>query len=144
MRTFKFLSFLLACMSMCAISTLVAAEEKAKPNAEPPKLEKIDDTVEPTVTIAPSKSKNSVTETRRQGKVVEVKVKSGKSTYYLKPNTPVGSALPGDAQTNTVRAPQWKLMEFDLGHKKKTEVDDVPDAAPVLPPAVEPASAPPK
>ncbi len=142
MRTSKLLLVLLGCLLTLATSQMVAAEEKPVPSAEPPKLEKLDDSQTPTVNIAPPASERSVTEKRRQGRVEEVKVKSGKSTYYLKPNRPAGSAIVGDVQSDTVRPAQWKIKEFDLGNKKKVEAKDAADAP--QPPEVTPTLAPKK
>lgn len=136
MRTLKFLQIFLACTSVCATSTTVLAQTQPEPSPAPPPLEKLNEAEDPNVTITSPDSERTVTEKRRQGKVVEVKVKSGKSTYYLKPNTPAGSALPGDVQTDPVRAPQWKIMEFGPGEKKA----DPKDAASTLPPPPPPES----
>lgn len=72
-----------------------------------------------------------ITERKVNGKVVEAKVKSGKSQYVLKPNEPVGSAMRGDAQSNQVRGAQWQVMEFGGDEPKKKE-----EAASAPPPAV--------
>ncbi|MCE3263226.1 MAG: hypothetical protein K0R43_2305 [Pseudoduganella sp.] len=72
------------------------------------------------------------------GRVTEAKVKSGKSTYTVKPNTPAGSALPGDAAGSANRGPQWTVLEFDLLAKKKkrsAEEADKEDGPPPPPPA---------
>lgn len=78
----------------------------------PPKLEKLDEGESPAITIRKQGGEKKITEKREQGKVKEVKVQSGKSTYYLKPNDQAGSALPGDAESNATRAPQWQVLEF--------------------------------
>ena len=102
----------------------------------PPKLEKIEDAGDPSITVtAKPDSERKITEKREQGRVTEVKVTGGGSTYYLKPNTPAGSAVPGDAVGSANRGPQWQVMEFDLGKKKKTPgeqeaADDVPPPPP--------------
>jgi uncharacterized protein involved in outer membrane biogenesis len=75
--------------------------------------------VPPAFTISPPDSGKNITEKRQQGKVTEVKVKSGKSTYYLKPVDPAGSAMRGDGQSDEIRAAQWPVLEFDMGAKKK-------------------------
>ena len=71
-----------------------------------------------------------------QGKVTEVKVHSGKSTYYVKPNDPAGSALPGDAQSSTNRGAQWQVKEFELGNQNQSvgaEAAKVPAPPPAIP-----------
>lgn len=107
----------------------------------PPKLEKLEEGEAPAVTIRGSKPQTQITEKREQGRVTSVKVKSGNSTYYLKPNVPAGSALPGDAQSDSTRGAQWQIMEFDLGHQPDaTQATGQPtDAAP---PASAPAAQP--
>ena len=130
MRTFKFRQFL--ALSLLALSAAAGAQT---PSSAPPKLEKIDEAGDAPITVTGKPdSEKKITEKREQGKVTEVKVKSGKSTYYVKPNAPAGSAQPGDLTGNANRGPQWKVMEFDLGKKKKTpQEQDAADNAP--PPA---------
>jgi hypothetical protein len=48
------------------------------------------------------------------------------------PNTPKGSALPGDVQSTSNRPPQWKVMEFSAD-PKKDQRKDAPAAAPAPP-----------
>lgn len=109
------------------------------PSSAPPKLERIEEGSDTPITVTPkAKSDKKVTEKKEQGKVTEVQVQSGKSHYVLKPNTPPGSALPGDAMAAKVRAPQWQVMEFDIGNKKKQKEKDEEAAA-----AVAAGSAPP-
>ena len=111
-----------------------AASVSAQANAPAPqKLEKIEETGESPITVtARPGGESKITEKREQGKVTEVKVTSGASTYSLKPNTPAGSALPGDAVGSANRGPQWQVMEFDLGKKKKTQSEQ--EAADTPPP----------
>ncbi len=109
------------------------------PSAAPPKLERIEEGSDTPITVtAKPKADQKVTEKKEQGKVTEIEVQSGKSHYVMKPNTPAGSALPGDAMAAKVRAPQWQVMEFDIGNKKKQKEKDEEAAA-----AVAAGSAPP-
>lgn len=103
----------------------------AKQTAEP-KLEKLEDPEPPSIKIGkpPGEPKVKVTETRNDSRGREVKVENGKSTYYVRPNAQVGSTLPGDTQSTTNRGAEWKVMEFDLGAKKKKE-DDKSDSGDV-------------
>ena len=107
-----------------------------QPAQTPPKLERIEEGSDTPITVTPPKSAqgNKITEKKQNGRVTEVTVKSGPSTYTMKPNTPAGNAQPGDAVSNGLRPPQWTVMEFDLGKKKKTDKEDVPQEAPVPPP----------
>jgi len=56
-------------------------------------------------------------------------VRSGGSTYYLKPNEQPGSTLPGDVESKSMRGSQWQVLEFDMKPQKdQKQVDQVPDA----------------
>ena len=104
---------------------------------QPSKLEKLEDGEVPAVIIRKPDTEKKITEKREQGKVTEVKVQTGKSTYYLKPNDAAG-ALPGDAQSNENRGAQWSVHEFDLGRKKKgvKQAADIPaEPVPPVPPS---------
>jgi hypothetical protein len=94
-------------------SCLPAGAQQAAETPAPPKLEKLEEGNAPAVTIRGSTDEQKITQKREQGRVTEVKVKTGNSTYYLKPNVPAGSATPGDAQSDTTRPAQWQVLEFD-------------------------------
>jgi hypothetical protein len=107
------------------LSLCVHAAYAQAPSAAPPKLEKIEEIADDSITVtAKPAPERQITEKREGGRVTEAKVKSGKSTYTVKPNTPAGSALPGDAVGSANRGPQWTVMEFDLGKKKKKTADE--------------------
>lgn len=116
MRSSLVRQFLVLPLLVCA----AVAGAQQKPGAAPPQLEQIEETGEAPITVT-SKPENErkITEKREQGKVTEAQVNTGKSKYTVKPNTPAGSALPGDMTGSANRGPQWKVMEFDLGKKKK-------------------------
>jgi hypothetical protein len=111
---------------------------QSTPSQAPPKLEKIEEIADDPITVTAKPTQESkITEKRdNSGNVTEATVKSGPSTYTLKPNRPVGTSVPGDAMSGNNRGPQWTVMEFDLGKKKKTtkEEDGSPDNT--APPAV--------
>lgn len=117
---------------------LLATGAVAQSAPPPPQLEKIEEVDNPvTVTSKPS-TETKIVEKREGGRVTEAKVKSGKSTYTVKPNTPAGSALPGDAAGMANRGPQWTVLEFDILSKKKkrsAEEADKEDGPPPPPPA---------
>lgn len=71
-------------LSLAVATPLWATAQQ--PSDTPPKLEPLQEGEEPAVTIRKEDGERQVTETRKNGKVTEIKVKSGKSTYYLKPN----------------------------------------------------------
>ena len=121
------------------VLSLAAFMATAGAQQTPPKLERIEEPESPITVTPPADKERQVTEKREQGKVTEIKVKSGKSTYYLKPNSAAGSSLPGDA-TSAARTPQWKVMEFDIGNKKKKQKQkEEADSAPTPPPVAAPA-----
>ncbi len=130
MRTAPILPLLL--LSLLATGPVRAQMQ----NTAPPKLEQIDEGSDTPITVTAKPTGRSITEKREQGRVTEVKVQSGKSSYTLKPNTPAGNALPGDMTGSANRGPQWQVMEFDLGKKKtKAHDDDATDTTPEPPPA---------
>lgn len=104
-------------LAACAMPLLVGAQQ-------PPVLEKLEEGEPPAITIRKPDTEKQITEKRQQGKVTEVKVKSGKSTYYLKPVDPAGSAMRGDGQSDEIRAAQWPVLEFDMGAKKKKAAEE--------------------
>lgn len=127
-------------MALCLLAHAGAALAQSTPSSAPPKLERIEEGSDTPITVTPAKSANrKITEKKEGGRVTEVKVESGKSTYYMKPNVPAGNAQPGDAQSSAIRAPQWKVMEFDLGKKKPKVHDEEPADTTPAPPAPAPA-----
>lgn len=124
MLKFKLLPVL--ALTLLAQSAVVFAQNVS---AVPPKLEPIDNVDDTPITVtAKTAPKNTIEEHREQGRVTEAKVTSGPSTYYLRPNQdPQANDIPG----RNLSGPQWKVMEFNLGSKKKTthepvEVDNTP------------------
>ena len=71
------------------------------------------------ITVAPAAPRQQITEKREAGVTSEVKVTSGGSTYYMKP-----AAGADPANSATLRGPQWKVLEFDLGKKKQKQHDE--------------------
>jgi len=109
------------------VLTLIAhgAMAQQKPSEAPPKLEKIEEIGDDSITVtAKPTPERQITEKREGGRVTEVKVKSGPSTYTVRPNNPTGTALPGDAVGSANRGPMWTVKEFDIGKKKKTTEED--------------------
>lgn len=110
---------------------------------QPPQLERIEEVDNPVTVSSKPSTETKIVEKREGGRVTEAKVKSGKSTYTVKPNTPAGSALPGDAAGSANRGPQWTVLEFDLLAKKKkrsAEEADKEDGPPPPPPPAQPAA----
>jgi hypothetical protein len=105
----------------------------------PPRTQKLEEGESPAVTIRKPDQERKITEKRaRGGKVTEVKVTNGKSTYYLKPNDPPGAGLPGDTQSDASRSAQWEVQQFDLGRKQIKEAQ-AQEAASVPAPPTAPA-----
>ncbi|NMM27090.1 MAG: DUF2782 domain-containing protein [Glaciimonas sp.] len=134
-------------IAACAIPLLVGAQQ-------PPVMEKLEEGEPPAISITPPSTEKKITEKRQQGKVTEVEVKSGNSTYYLKPVDPAGSSLRGDGQSDQMRAAQWPVLEFDTGSAKKKKAAakaaaaaakakdaETTEPAAKAPPAAKPAAA---
>ncbi|MYM65976.1 hypothetical protein GTP45_03875 [Pseudoduganella sp. FT55W] len=105
---------------------------QSTPSQAPPKLEKIEEFVEDPITVtAKPNAEGKIAEKRdNSGNVTEATVKSGPSTYTLRPNHP-----PGDTTNGTNRGPMWTVLEFDIGKKKKkTDEEAVQENAPPPPP----------
>jgi hypothetical protein len=131
-------------LSLSLLACASTAFAQQKPSEAPPKLEVIEEGSDTPITVTPPKTGGAkITEKKEGGRVTEVKVKSGKSSYTMKPNVPAGNAQPGDVTGSTLRAPQWTVLEFDLARKKKTDKENVPEAADAPPPP-RPAEAPAK
>lgn len=122
MRTLKAWPMYAACLAAAALPLAASAQQQSGNTAPPPpQLEKLEEGEEPAVTIRQPDQQRARTVEKRApgGKVTEVQVTSGKSTYVLKANDSSGSALPGDTQSSLLRAPQWQVLEFDLGRPKE-------------------------
>jgi hypothetical protein len=123
-------------VSLACAAPLWSFAQQQAPQA-PPVLQPLEEGAEPAITIRKEDGEKRVTEKREGGKVTEIKVQSGKSTYYLKPNDQAGSAQPGDAQGTLTRPPQWKVKEFDLGAPKNPKEAATVDAPPPAPAAAD-------
>ena len=124
MRTSTFRQVLV--LSLMVLAASVSAQTtNPLPSPAPPQMEQLEEMTEAPATVIPPKgdTDTKITEKREQGRVTEVKVTSGGSTYYVKPNAPAGSSVPGDITGSANRGPQWKVMEFDLGSSKKQSKD---------------------
>lgn len=96
------------------------------PSAAPPQLERIEPGSDTPVTITPKAGpKTKISQTKDGGRVKEVQVSSGGSNYTMKGIQPGSIAETNARNGSTVQPPQWKVLEFDLSKKKKTD----PEAA---------------
>ena len=121
------------------------AQQPAQPpqNQAPPKLERVDPNSDLPASNIPSRARSEIKETRDGGQVTEVEVTSSGSHYYMKPNNPPGNAVPGSVTGNSIRAPQWKVGEFDLSGKRKASNEtgtNTPAPADAPPPPPMPAT----
>lgn len=112
-------------ITLASIALSASAQQSAqKPAPKPPVLEKLDEGQAPDITIRPSERETAIKEKREQGKVTEVQVKSGGSNYVIKSNDQPGSIQPGEAQSTSMRVPQWQILDFDLGMRKEKPEGD--------------------
>ena len=138
------LAVLLAAQAGLASAQQPAQQSNQQSNKSeaPPKLERVEPGSDIPATNIPSRTRTQIKETRDGGQVTEVEVNSSGSHYYMKPNNPPGNAVPGSATGNSIRAPQWKVGEFDLSGKRKAANEtgtNAPTAADVPPPPPLPA-----
>ncbi|RZI41848.1 DUF2782 domain-containing protein [Herbaspirillum sp. HC18] len=106
---------------------------------EPPKLENLEEGEPPAVTIRKPEQKSRIEEKRAPGgRVTEVEVTSGGSSYVIKGNDMPGSTSGSDQRANTIRVPQWQIKEFSLGSPKGKEQEAAEFAAPPPPEALKP------
>lgn len=118
------------------------ATQQQRPAQTPPRLDRIEPGSDTPTTTIPPRERTRITERRgNDGTVKEVEVQSGKSRYIMKPHVPAGNAQPGDAQSSAIRAPQWQVLEFDLGNPKKQAAADPSVTAPAPAKAGVPARA---
>ncbi len=127
-RTFQFspvvilLATLLAA-PICAFSQAPAAPQaQPVPSDAPPQLETGDDSTNPGITVRQPDNKPVITERRQGGEIKDIKVKSGKSTYHLKPGSTAANNAQGGA--STTHPAQWVIKEFGAGSKPNKEAVD--------------------
>jgi hypothetical protein len=127
--TTRFASLSLALLA-CAGTAVAQQQASGQAAGQPPVTERIEPGSDvPATTIEPRRGTQIKERRGNDGNVTEIEVQSGRSNYILRPNTPAGNAQAGDAQSSAFRAPQWKIMEFDIGPKKQTPTAEEADAA---------------
>jgi hypothetical protein len=135
----KLFAFLLAAHAGLAAAQAQSTQQSTQ-NQAPPKLERVEPGSDvPATTIPPKRGTQIVEKRDNSGQVTEVEVTAGGSHYYMKPNT-----QPGNAQTNAIRAPQWKMGEFDLSGRRRATNEagqNAPTTADAPPPPPPPATA---
>lgn len=130
MRTIHFRRYA-AAAAIAAAPLFSIAQDVPAP--QPPGLETIEESEEPAITIRKPESEREITERREDGRVTEIKVRSGKSTYYLRPNDPPGNVMRGDAMSSPVRPAEWKVHRFDRAQPEAEERDDSLEPVPATP-----------
>lgn len=130
MRTFQAWHIVAACFVAYAPALPAGAQQPAPET--PPRLELLEEIVPVTSPGNKSEVTQQISEKRaRGGKVTEVKVTNGNSTYYLKPSTGPSSSM---------GAAQWEILRFDM-NSSSPEAEAVAEAerasAPLPPNAVE-------
>jgi len=143
MNKSKVWQLLAAGIAVLATPLLVNAQQASQFPAKnaappPPELQKLEEGEAPAVTIRkPGEGSGEITQKREQGRVTEVKVNSGGSTYYVKPASQAGTLQPGESLP---RGAQWQIKEFDLGQKahKPGEAVQTDSDAGLPPPTVSP------
>ena len=129
----------IAALSAMSLSALAQQPARVSGNA-PPRLERLEEGEAPGITIRKPDAGTKPTEQRSAGKVKQIKVQSGGSTYYVKPNEQAGNAMPGDAESNVTRPAQFQVFEFDMGQRKQArEKDGAQTLEPAPPPPLVPA-----
>ncbi len=127
-------SIALTLLSGC---TFLAAGTMAQTRADappPPRLERLEEGEAPAVTIPGRASEQKIEDKRENGRITSTTVRTGGSVYTVTPNTPKGSALPGDLQSTSNRPAQWQIMEFSSDPKKNNNArGDTPAATPAPP-----------
>jgi hypothetical protein len=123
-------------------SFALAQQAQQPPSSAPPKLERIEEGSDTPITVTPQQRGGAkVNEKREGGRVTEVQVTSGKSSYTMKGTAPGSVVQTGDSTGSTLRPPQWKVMEFDLFKKKQTDREDADAATANAPPPPPPPPA---
>lgn len=124
-RTFLRLSVL----PLALLTGFAWAQQATTTTPQQPPTERIEPGSDVPTTNIPPRRGTQINERRaNDGTVTEVEVQSGGSRYIMRPNTPAGNAQGGDAQSSAFRAPQWQVMEFDIGPKKQAAGDDAATA----------------
>ena len=122
-RTMKRLNLItlgtMLALSMLASMAVRAEDAPAKPSEAPPKLEKLEEGDQGVLIRKEEGTK--ITDQRQADYQRQTKVKTPHTQYTVRPNTPAGSSLPGDAQSSPNRAAEFSIMQFDLGTKKKKD-----------------------
>lgn len=114
MRTSKIWSLITITAAVFATPMVVNAQNAPGNDIAPPppQMQRLEEGAAPEVTIRQPDTQKKITEKKSQGRVTEVKVQTGRTTYYAHPNDPAGSAMRGDGQSDSSRPVQFQIGEF--------------------------------
>ena len=130
-----YLAGLLAVLSLSDIAAAQTAASSVKADVPPPRIEKLEEgpSVKPEKNPSLGKPDNKKINEKRNnaGKVTEVEVKTGNTSYTLKADPEVGNAPAGTMQGQANRPAQWKVLEFGGKTERPAESRDVTPPAPV-------------
>ncbi|MNJ95676.1 hypothetical protein D3C87_133890 [compost metagenome] len=114
MRTSKIWSLITITAAVFATPMVVNAQNAPGNDVAPPppQMQRLEEGAAPEVTIRQPDTQKKITEKKSQGRVTEVKVQTGRTTYYAYPNDPAGSAMRGDGQSDSSRPVQFQIGEF--------------------------------
>lgn len=129
------LSAALLAASAAHAQSAPSGQDVARP---PPETQRLEEGEAPAVNIRRPDTKERITEKKSQGRVTEVEVHTGRSTYYAHPNDPAGSAMRGDGQSDTTRPVQFRVGEFGPP-KSKPEAEEPVQTLPPNPHPAQPA-----
>ena len=116
MRTIKSSHIFAAFLAAFAVLQPALAQQPGADAPPPPKLEPLEEGEPPAITIRKPEERAVIEEQKAPGgRVTEIKVTSGRSTYYLLPLDPTDATIPADGQAGIFRAAQWNVLNFDLG-----------------------------
>lgn len=137
MRPSGFWSLVTLSAAILAAPAVVSAQSNVPPAADapaPPQTMTLEEGEAPAVTINPPDTRKSITEKKSQGRVTEVKVNTGRTTYYAHPNDTPG-AMRGDVQSSTSRPVQFEVGRFGppYDHPQAAEPADTLAPAPAPP-----------
>jgi hypothetical protein len=133
MRISRF-CFLVSSLLAVVAGTQPVAAQQSSGDAAPLKLERLEEVDTATAPKSSADIKTRITEERDRGYVTSIKVESGYGTYYLKPNTPAGSAVSDDARSSSTGAAQWQILEFDWKRQPEKAREAAAQAAIAAPP----------
>ena len=133
---------LLGMLACASLAQAQQAQQSQQPSSSaPPKLERIEEGTDTPITVTPQQRSGArINEKREGGRVTEVQVTTGNSSYTMKGAVPGSATQTGDATGSTLRPPQWKVLEFDLSKKKQKEGEDADAATADAPPPPLPAA----